>query len=158
MYKYIIVTLFVLCNISVAQSLNQYMEFIERWEGREHTAYIDSLGHRTIGVGHRLFDKKVTHLSDPEITRILAKDTLIAISDAKSLICDFNNKPSHVKLICVDLCFNLGKTKFSKFKKTINACNDGDYLLMSRELIDSKWYKQVGRRSKHHVKSLKETP
>ena len=156
MHKYIIVALFMLCNISVAQTLQDYMEFVERWEGRKHTAYIDTMGHRTIGVGHRLFDENVVRLSDNQVTRILAKDTLIAISDARGLICGFDSKPSHVKLICVDLCFNLGKTRFSKFKKTIKACNDGDYLLMSQELIDSKWYNQVGRRSKHHVKTLEE--
>jgi lysozyme len=45
------------------------------------------------------------------------------------------------------MAFNLGRSRLGKFKKMIEAVNEGDYEKAAEEMIDSKWYHQVGNRS-----------
>jgi len=45
------------------------------------------------------------------------------------------------------MCFNLGGTRFSKFKNMLKACREQQWKIMAVEMQDSKWFKQVGRRS-----------
>jgi hypothetical protein len=46
------------------------------------------------------------------------------------------------------MCFNLGGSRLSKFRNTIAACQNHDWKEMARQMEDSRWFKQVGRRSK----------
>jgi len=46
------------------------------------------------------------------------------------------------------MCFNLGGTRLSKFRKMIEACKKYDWEEVARQMEDSKWFHQVGRRSK----------
>lgn len=136
------------------------MTFIEQWEGRKAVAYRCSEGFLTIGVGHRIQkgENLPQKLSDAQIDRLLALDTAKAIGAAKRIVDDFDAHPPMVKLILVDMALNLGPSGLKKFKRAIKACNDQDYLLMSEELKDSKWFGQVGQRSKHHVDALSRIP
>ena len=45
------------------------------------------------------------------------------------------------------MCFNLGGTRLSKFRNMLEACRAHDWDKMAAEMEDSKWFKQVGRRS-----------
>ena len=155
MKPFLAIALFVafVCPVS-GQTLDQYMSFIEYWEGRKHEAYKCSEGFLTIGVGHRI-NKDIGPLSDDEIDSLLKADTLKAIKDAKEVVFSFEDQPPVIRFILVDMAFNLGKRGLSGFEKTIHACNIKDYSMMYREMIDSKWYTQTGRRSKSHVKAVK---
>jgi lysozyme len=134
------------------QTLSDYAAFVEQWEGRRAKPYLCSEGYLTVGVGHRTDSRRT--LSDAEITRTLSIDTLKALNAAEEMVEDFDSHPRIVKLILVDLAFNLGHTGAKRFVRAIRACNDGDYLLMSAELKDSRWYNQTKRRAKHHVEKL----
>ena len=46
------------------------------------------------------------------------------------------------------MCFNLGPNRLSKFRNMLYASSVGDWEEMSRQKEDSRWYGQVGRRSK----------
>jgi lysozyme len=51
-------------------------------------------------------------------------------------------------MVVVDMIFNLGAARFSRFKKLNAALALRDYTLAAHEMMDSKWYTQVGRRAK----------
>ena len=147
---------FVLLLLSTQLCLSQdYFGFISHWEGIRTNSYTCSQGFKTVGVGHRVVEgEKCENLTSEEVFALFEKDLAIAESHARKVILNFENRLTIVKLICVDLIYNLGPTGFNKFKKTIKACNDYDYVLMSEELKNSLWYLQAGRRSKHHVYKL----
>jgi hypothetical protein len=46
------------------------------------------------------------------------------------------------------MCFNLGGTRLSKFRNMLKACREHNWKEMSVQMQDSRWYGQVGRRSK----------
>ena len=60
----------------------------------------------------------------------------------------FYNLPSDIQRVLVNMCFNLGGTRLSKFKNMLGACRAHDWDEMARQMEDSRWFGQVGRRSK----------
>lgn len=59
------------------------------------------------------------------------------------------------KKIIIDMVFNLGISGFLSFKNTIQAIKDKDYNLAAKEMVNSRWYRQVGTRSKRLVEMMK---
>ena len=57
--------------------------------------------------------------------------------------------------VIIDMVFNLGLSGFLSFKNTIQAIKDKDYKLAAKEMEDSRWYRQVGNRSKRLVKMMR---
>jgi len=52
------------------------------------------------------------------------------------------------------MSYNMGLTKLSKFKNFKSALESQDYYSAKKEMIDSKWYTDVGRRSKRLVQLM----
>ena len=46
------------------------------------------------------------------------------------------------------MCFNLGGSRLAKFKNMLRACRRHDWKEMAVQMEDSRWFGQVGRRSK----------
>jgi lysozyme len=137
-------------------AIQPYLDFTEKWEGKRNKVYLCSAGHKTIGIGHKLKKgENFTYLNNAEVYRLYMGDMKIAITNAMRLVGNFKDLPLDVKLILVDMSFNLGYDGLSKFKKALAACENRDWKTMADELQNSKWYGQVGRRSKHHVKKLR---
>jgi len=151
--------IFLCCLILFGQSalaIQPYLDFTEKWEGKRNKVYVCFAGHKTIGIGHKLkSDESFSYLNDKQVYKLYKQDMQIAISDARKLVKNFDSLPLEVKLIVADLSFNLGIVRFAKFKKMIEACERQDWKTMADELQNSKWYHQVGKRSRHHVKKLR---
>jgi lysozyme len=52
------------------------------------------------------------------------------------------------KDVVLDMVFNLGLTRFHRFKKTIAAIKTKDWGKAAREMLTSQWANQVGRRAR----------
>ena len=61
---------------------------------------------------------------------------------------DFEKLPEVIQRVLVNMCFNLGGTRLSKFRNMLKACREHNWEEMSVQMQDSRWYGQVGRRSK----------
>jgi lysozyme len=51
------------------------------------------------------------------------------------------------QLVICNIVFNMGLTRFSGFKKTIGYIEIEQYEDAAKEMLDSKWAKQVGDRA-----------
>ena len=119
--------------------------------------YIDSLGYKTVGIGHLIKD------SDPEDLRALEagdkiseklcyqlfiSDLIDAVQGATTVFYDaWDSFPDEAQEVFINMVFNLGVTRFLKFKKTIAAAYAHNWPLVSKEMLDSKWASQVGNRA-----------
>ena len=121
-------------------------------EGYEKKPYKDSVGKWTIGVGRNLDDRG---LSDDEIDYLLSNDIKLALKEAEKLPYFGRLDPVRQLVVC-DLVFNMGLPTFKKFVKTNLALDRGDYAEAARELTDSKWYVQTGRRARKLVEMMRE--
>ena len=123
---------------------------LEQAEGRRTTAYQDSRGVWTVGVGHNL----AVPLSDAVVDHILAEDILVA---EKSLLdvapWAFALEPARLAVF-VELAFNMGGGGLAGFHRMLEAAQAGDWARAGAELLDSAYAKQVGRRAERLAAQL----
>ncbi len=129
-------------------------DYIQKFEGIRYVPYIDSLGFLTVGIGHRLLNKGKPRYTHEEVTNMFNLDLEIAIKSTKKVYVTYDKQPDNIKLILIDLAFNLGETKLRKFVKFNLAINNKDYTLAAHELKDSRYYSQTGNRAKFHYNEL----
>ena len=59
---------------------------------------------------------------------------------------DFEKLPEVIQRVLVNMCFNLGGSRLSKFRNMLKRRNH-DWKTMAVEMEDSRWFNQVGGRS-----------
>ena len=101
-------------------------------------------GHPTIGIGRNLADPGVDM---HEVEMLLERDMKRAHVDAKSVISNFDELSVNRRAVLVNMVFNLGKPRFSKFKKMISAVESGQFAAAASEMLDSRWAVQVKQRA-----------
>lgn len=118
---------------------------LKRHEGVRFYPYEDSVGKTTIGVGRNLDDRGLT---SNEIEKLLDTDVLLAYADATAWLGlhTFFELNEARQLVILDMTFNMGYTTISQFKKLKAALVAHDYAEAVKEMEDSKWCRQVGKR------------
>ena len=148
-------------------------------EGLSLEVYKCPADYWTIGVGRNLESKG---LSDEEQQAILGtsglnrtevierlKEQVLTREQALFLLrndiaeceADLNQFPWFKKLdkvrrnVLIDMRFNLGPGRFRQFKRMLDALACADYNTAAAEMMDSRWYHQVGHRSKRLVEMMR---
>ena len=133
-------------------------------EGVEYEIYLDHLGYPTFGVGHLVLKSDPeygqpvgTPVSEERVAECFDKDLDIAIDECYQLYGPgtFNNFPGEVQEILINMMFNMGRPRLSKFKNFNTALIDQDWVKASEEMIDSVWYRQVKGRAERLVERMK---
>ena len=135
------------------------MDEIKRHEGEVLEIYEDSLGYLTFGVGHLIKDsddeyglpvgtpvsqERVDDVYDYDFDKHL--DETIHLFESKGGE-DFYSLPENIQHVLVNMTFNLGGTRFSKFNNMWKGVVSCDWEKVAVEMEDSRWFRQVGRRS-----------
>jgi lysozyme len=147
-------------------------------EGLTLEAYKCPADYWTIGVGRNLEGKPLTKgeqeyilgcsgLTPEQVIAILRRrgiskdDALFLLAnDIDDAVADLRNFDWFEKLdpirqkVVIDMRYNLGPTRFRGFKKMIAALAVGDYQKAAAEMVDSKWYHEVGNRSKRLTRMM----
>ena len=130
-------------------------------EGVVHAVYLDHLGYPTFGIGHLIREEDPeyglevdTPVSEERVTEAFQADLDIAISECKALYDQWDSFPGEVQEILVNMMFNLGRTRLSKFKNMRKAIDNEDWATAAVEGRDSRWYKQVGNRAERLMTRL----
>ena len=134
-------------------------EQIKRHEGEVLEIYEDSLGYLTFGVGHLIKDSDDeyglpvgTPVSQERVDDVYEYDfdkhveETIHVFESKGGE-DFYALPEDIQHVLVNMTFNLGGTRFSKFNNMWKGVVSCDWEKVAVEMEDSRWFKQVGRRS-----------
>lgn len=142
--------------------MDQIKEDLVRHEGYVTEIYLCSENYPTFGIGHMVTEKDMeytwpvgTPVTDERILQVFHDDCKVAIEDAELLINDLTDHPDSVSRVLVNMVFNLGRPRLSKFKNMLAAIEAKDYERAAEEMKDSKWYHQVGRRSKELVEIMR---
>ena len=132
-------------------------------EGVEYVIYNDHLGYPTFGVGHLVLESDPeygqpvgTGISEERVKECFEADLDLAIGECHALYerGTFDNLPDEVQQILVNMMFNMGRTRLSKFKKFNAAIEAGDWKTAAVEGRDSLWYKQVTNRAERLMTRL----
>jgi lysozyme len=146
---------------------NELMDIVRedliRHEGYIGEIYLDSENLPTFGIGHLVTEDDMEHtwpvgtpVTDERILDVFKEDCEDAYVDACSIFLNFESLPLDVQRVCVNMAFNLGRNRLSKFKNMIRYVNEGNYVMAANEMIDSKWYRQVKTRGVELVNIMKE--
>ena len=129
--------------------MEEIKERIKQHEGFRDTVYSDSLGFATIGYGHLVLptDNFVEgNTYDKEtLEEVFDNDFKIASDSARELLRDIEHNYIIFGVI-VEMCFQLGKPKVSKFNKMFIALKEKNLDKASDEMINSRWHKQTPKR------------
>ena len=121
-------------------------------EGWKRYAYMDTVGKVTVGCGRNLSDKG---LSDEEIRFLLHNDIDECVTDLE-MFGWFNRLDEVRQRVMLDFRFNLGPTRFRKFKGLIRALEAEDYEDAAKHLQQSLWFRQVKSRGVRLVAMMRE--
>jgi len=123
-------------------------------EGVVYEVYLDSLGYPTFGIGHLILEKDQedginigTPVSKARVTEVFQADLDTAISECKVLYGMWCTFPDEVQEILVNMMFNLGRPRLSRFRNFKKAVDAHDWKQAAIDGRDSKWYRQVGNRA-----------
>jgi len=135
------------------QNLNSLVEMLKRHEGFRSELYKCPTGHLTIGYGHNCdahgdivkFQNRTVSID--EATNILLNDMAEARLDCLKFIRSFENVSEVQQAILIDMAFNMGIAKLTKFKDTLKAFSLDNRKGIAKGMIDSDWCSQVGKRA-----------
>ena len=124
--------------------MSKMIEQLKRHEGLRLKPYRCTAGKLTIGYGRNLED---VGISNAEAEAMLSNDLERCANEVAKHVDAFDKLNDARQAVLVNMCFNLGIAGLIKFKKFIAAVNDGFFELASKEMLDSRWAKQVGSRA-----------
>ena len=131
--------------------MDRLLQSVKKHEGYRNKVYLDTLGKRTVGVGHLCvedFWEDDKEYSEEMLMNILKDDLKNAIEGAERLLKDCRILDSLAKEIIIEMVFQLGETGVSKFKNMLKALKEGpDYQTAAIEMLDSRWAKQTPNRA-----------
>ena len=126
-------------------------ELLIKHEGLELKPYKDTRGILTIGVGRNLEDNGI---EQDEALYMLENDINRCKNELREIFNDFDELPENVKLVLIDMIFNLGKSRFLKFKHMISAVKNRNWENMIKEMKDSKWCRELKNRCNDDVELI----
>lgn len=128
-------------------------DMIKLHEGYRNQVYLDSVGVPTCGWGHAFHVGSEVPLEVNEI--LFEKDFNKAAANAMNFVSVNSILTDEVRFaVITDMMFNLGYKGLSKFKKMIAALRSEDYVTAAKEMLNSKWAKQVGKRATKLAKMM----
>ena len=128
-------------------------ELIIKHEGFEPFTYRCESGRLTIGYGFNLDAIPMPQVVADIWLGYLITEITIRLSQDLDF---FSTLSENRQAVLIDMAYNLGCDGLYSFQKMITAIKEKDYDRASDEMIDSKWYNQVGVRGKENERLMRE--
>lgn len=140
-------------------------------EGKKHFLYKCTSGYWTIGIGRNIEANPLTDqekefiygqkldneeaiaylrdigINDDDIDLLFYNDIEKVDKGLNKRYLWYADAPEAVKLVMLDMAFNLGLHGFGKFYNTLAYLESGQYQLAASNMLKSKWAGQVGKRA-----------
>lgn len=131
---------------------NALRQELTRDEGRCKIPYTDTTGHLTIGVGYNLDNG----IPDDVIDLLLDISIARAERDALALFPTLYDLSDARQRVLVNMTFNLGIGGLGGFRRLRAAVSAEDFGAAAREMLESKWARQVGNRAHRLARMMEE--
>jgi len=129
----------------IPKELKEIVQDVKKHEGYRAKVYKCTEGYDTIGYG---FAVKDLHLDEDIAELILMRKLHNLLERILVAFPWFKDIDDKAKLVVINMCYQLGISGFSKFKKTIYLLETEQYEEASMEMLDSLWAKQTPNRAK----------
>ena len=120
----------------------EFIEMLEREEGKVPHAYQDHLGYWTIGVGRLIDKRKGGRLTDDEIRYLLNNDIQRFVVEVRAAL-PWTAKLSVTRQqVLVAMAFQMGVQGLLAFKNTLEMIKTGQYEKAAAGMLNSKWARE----------------
>jgi len=120
------------------------LDRLKKHEGFRSKPYRCPAGKLTIGYGRNIEDNGIT---EAEASFLLVEDVKKCRAECQKSFAWFEAMDRDRQDVIVELDFNMGLKRLLGFKKMLAACARKDYEAAAREMLDSLWARQVGKRA-----------
>ncbi|ROS02023.1 lysozyme [Sinobacterium caligoides] len=124
---------------------------LKRHEGIEYKPYHCTAGKLTIGIGRNIDDLGI---SEDEAFYLLNNDIKRVEQEVSNNISFLDELSDNRKIALLNMAFNLGISRLMKFKNMLSALQQHDYQTAAKEMLNSRWARQVGRRAEELAKQM----
>jgi lysozyme len=147
------------------QEIIQRLSFNEGFKQKPYRCSVNKL---TIGVGRNLDDCPLTKeelefighdcreksITKEQVFYLLRHDIDRAIETLNRKLPWWKNLSDDRQYVLIDLVFNLGINSLLQFKKFLKYLSTGFYKQAARELMDSKYARQVPKRAERNKRAI----
>lgn len=127
------------------------VDLLIKHEGMRLKPYKCPAGKWTIGVGRNIEDNGITRREG----MVLLNNDIARVIDELGDFYWYKKLQTRRQHALIDMCFNLGITRFKKFKKMIKALEEKNYDKAADEMLDSRWSIQVGDRAQELAEMMR---
>jgi lysozyme len=131
-------------------SVDKLIKQLKKHEGVELKPYKCTSNKLTIGIGRNLEDVGISE-HEAEFLLMNDLDTYMTAAKTYDWYAGLNDAR---KAVIVNMLFNMGQTNFNKFLKMKQALDVGDHAEAAKQMLDSRWAKQVKGRSAELSKQM----
>ena len=131
-------------------------------EGCVYELYNDHLGYATFGIGHLVTESDPEHgsdigteVSESRVVEAFEQDVQTVLSDCAILYPDFDELPEEAQQVIANMMFNIGRPRLSAFKGMKAGVDARDWNEAADQMVDSRWYRQVGARAERLVERIR---
>jgi len=133
-------------------NMDRLLASVKKHEGYRNKVYLDTLGKRTVGVGHLCvedFWEDDKEYEEKFLMTILEHDLQTAIKGAQDLMSEngCTDIDEIAEELIIEMIFQLGKTGVSKFRNMWKHLSALEYSSAASEMLDSRWAKQTPNRA-----------
>jgi len=124
-------------------------EIIKKHEGFRDQVYVDTLGYRTIGYGHKVLDTdpfKDGEVYPQEMLEKVFDEDFAKAKEGADRLLDHLDPPEDAVNVVISMVFQLGEAGVSKFKNMFAAIEEEDYVEAAAQMLDSRWHIQTPAR------------
>lgn len=119
------------------------LEQLQRHEGLRLKPYQDTVGKTTIGYGRNLDDRGI---SEDEAGFMLDNDIDQVVAELERMPLFLSLNPVR-QVVLANMAFNMGVPTLLEFRRMLGALAEQHWDRAAREMMDSKWARQVGSRA-----------
>lgn len=123
--------------------LDRALEELKIDEGYRQFVYKDTRGILTVGFGRNLESRGI----DPEESHYLLRNDILHVLKTLTELDCWDSLSEARQAVLVNMAVNLGVKGLLGFQKMLKALREGDYDEAAREMLDSRWTQQVGKRA-----------
>ena len=122
--------------------MSKLIEQLKRHEGFRSKPYKCSEGFTTIGYGFNVDAGIGVNLAE-----LILSHQVSTIEHGLNSLSWFGSLNEARQDVIINMVFNIGYDGFMQFKNTIKYLSEGYFEAAAKEMLDSRWAKQVGSRS-----------
>ena len=135
-------------------NMEKMREQLVKHEGLRLMPYRCTSDKLTIGVGRNLDDRGI---SEETAMQMLDEDINIVLGELQKAVPGVSDFDEIIQESLVDLAFNMGTPTLLKIKATLAALKGQHLCIASRELLDSRYARQVGQRAQTIADNIRST-